>query len=101
MYSKVGNIGKILELKSKQFCSLILFLQGHDTTSAAICWTLYLLGLHTDIQVRHQTFYVTDWTPEEHSPSEPFSELLCPPVHPMIQLQYSCSENYLTHVYAT
>ena len=25
--------------------------QGHDTTSAGICWTLFLLGLHTDVQV--------------------------------------------------
>ena len=25
--------------------------QGHDTTSAAISWTLFLLGLHPDIQV--------------------------------------------------
>ncbi|GFG37750.1 hypothetical protein Cfor_02942, partial [Coptotermes formosanus] len=24
--------------------------EGHDTTSAGICWTIYLLGLHTDIQ---------------------------------------------------
>ncbi|GFG33543.1 hypothetical protein Cfor_01031 [Coptotermes formosanus] len=23
---------------------------GHDTTSAAICWTLFLLGLHPDVQ---------------------------------------------------
>jgi hypothetical protein len=25
--------------------------QGHDTTSAGICWALYLLGLHPDVQV--------------------------------------------------
>jgi len=24
--------------------------EGHDTTSAGICWAIYLLGLHTDIQ---------------------------------------------------
>jgi hypothetical protein len=25
--------------------------QGHDTISTAICWTLFLLGLHPDVQV--------------------------------------------------
>lgn len=25
--------------------------QGHDTTSAGMCWALFLLGLHPDIQV--------------------------------------------------
>jgi hypothetical protein len=29
----------------------ILLSQGHDTTSAAVCWTLFLLGLHHDVQV--------------------------------------------------
>ncbi|GFG33991.1 hypothetical protein Cfor_04861 [Coptotermes formosanus] len=24
--------------------------EGHDTTSAAVCWTLFLLGLHHDVQ---------------------------------------------------
>ena len=26
--------------------------EGHDTTAAAINWTLYLLGTHPEIQVR-------------------------------------------------
>jgi hypothetical protein len=30
----------------------ILLSQGHDTTSAAICWALYLLGRHPDVQVK-------------------------------------------------
>lgn len=31
--------------------SAFVSLQGHDTTSAGISWTLYLLGLHPDVQV--------------------------------------------------
>ncbi|XP_021942004.1 cytochrome P450 4C1-like [Zootermopsis nevadensis] len=31
-------------------CSFALFFQGLDTTSTSICWAIYLLGLHTDIQ---------------------------------------------------
>jgi len=27
------------------------FLQGHDTTSSALCWVIQLLGDHTDVQV--------------------------------------------------
>jgi hypothetical protein len=42
-FSMVGNMYKILEFKSNQF---VLFLYGHDTTSAAIYWAPYLLGLH-------------------------------------------------------
>jgi len=26
-------------------------LQGHDTTSSALCWAVQLLGDHTDVQV--------------------------------------------------
>jgi hypothetical protein len=25
--------------------------QGHDTTSAGMCWAVFLLGLHPDVQV--------------------------------------------------
>jgi cytochrome P450 len=25
--------------------------QGHDTTSAGMCWSVFLLGLHPDVQV--------------------------------------------------
>lgn len=28
------------------------YMQGHDTTAQAISWTLYMLGLHEDIQAR-------------------------------------------------
>jgi hypothetical protein len=30
---------------------IILPSQGHDTTSAAICWAFFLLGRHPDVQV--------------------------------------------------
>lgn len=29
---------------------MCFFLQGHDTTSASICWTLFLLGSSPEIQ---------------------------------------------------
>jgi cytochrome P450 len=32
--------------------TIILLSQGHDTTSAAICWALFLLGIHLDVQVK-------------------------------------------------
>jgi len=32
-------------------CHLTSVPQGHDTTSAGMCWALFLLGLHPDIQV--------------------------------------------------
>lgn len=31
---------------------MICFFQGHDTTSASICWTLFLLGSSPEIQER-------------------------------------------------
>jgi cytochrome P450 family 4 len=26
------------------------FIQGHDTTSVGICWALFMIGLHDDVQ---------------------------------------------------
>lgn len=39
-----------------------MLLQGHDTTAQAISWTLYMLGLHQDIQnkVREEIDHVLD-----------------------------------------
>ena len=28
------------------------FTQGHDTTSAAIAWSIFLIGSHSEVQVR-------------------------------------------------
>jgi len=30
---------------------ILVFLQGHDTTSSALSWAIQLLGDHTDVQV--------------------------------------------------
>jgi cytochrome P450 len=35
------------------YLNYYFLLQGHDTTSAGICWALLLLGSHPDIQVCH------------------------------------------------
>jgi cytochrome P450 len=41
----------VLLLSYASTLTIILLLQGHDTTSAAVSWALFLLGLHPDVQV--------------------------------------------------
>jgi len=40
------------DVKYIQTNSFLFFLAGHETTAAAICWALYLLSLHEDVQTR-------------------------------------------------
>lgn len=41
-----------LTIDEVQANTLFLFVAGHETTAAALCWTLLLLGKHQDIQTR-------------------------------------------------
>ena len=34
------------------YCLFVFFPQGHDTTSAAIAWSIFLIGSHSEVQVR-------------------------------------------------
>ena len=48
--------------------------QGHDTTSTAISWTLFLLGLHPDVQVSDNDLMSLFW---QYVSSQIISLTLC------------------------